>query len=169
MLKVYKVETKQAEASKRAVEVSQDLTANEFISGLSECRSEYNKILDIFEENHRKIYDVVRGIVKDNEYILLCMEERWGLGHPETNFGVASLEPLLGQIFWRSWTTVNMQRNYNPDIPEEPTFKKAFKRFVKEYFEQKMAETPVLVSDQHNLQRCLSVLDEMGLEYKIIN
>ncbi len=65
------------------------------------------------------------------------MVERWGLMPPETNFGIASLEPLMDQVFWRRWTTVNMQRNYNPNIPEEPTFKKAFKRFVGEYFEKR--------------------------------
>lgn len=169
MLKVYKVETEQTEASKEAIEASQELSAERFIAGLSEHKSEYVQSLDIFEDNHRKVYDVVKDVVKDNEYIVLCMVERWGLMPPETNFGLASLEPLLGQIFWRRWTSVNMQRNWNSNIPEEPTFKKAFKRFVEEYFEQNMAKTPVLVSDQHNFQRCLSVLDEMSLEYKVMS
>lgn len=169
MLKVYRVETKQTEASKRAVEVSQELSADAFIAGMHEHRSEYQHSLDIFSENHRKIYEKVKNLRGKEDWILLCIEERWGLSPPETNFGLASLESFR-EVFWRSWTTVNIQRSYNPNIPEEPTFKNAFKRQIREYFDQEtISKTPVLVADQHNFERCLSVLDEMGLEYRVMS
>ncbi len=60
MLKVFKVETKQQKVSEGAIEVSQEPSAEKFISGLHEYKSEYGQSLDIFEENHRKIYGIVK-------------------------------------------------------------------------------------------------------------
>ena len=148
MISVFRVKTRQAEGDEIGI---------------------YRKYLNIFSENHKTAYEAIKSSSKGQGYILLCMKERWSLNPPETNFGLASLEPVLGEVFWRSWTTVNMQRQFNPNIPEEPTFKSAFKRCIKEYLDQKLSKTPTLVSDEYNFQRCLDVLNEMGLEYKIMS
>ena len=169
MLKLYKVETKQTEVSEREVKVSQDPTAEGFISGLSEFRSEYNRSLALFSRNHKIIYDLVKDIARKEDYILLCLEDRWGLSPPNTNFGLASLESTLGEVFWRSWTTIDMQRSRYPSYTDEEIFENAFNKFIKEYFDQSLSSVPILVSDQHNFQRCLDVLDGMGLEYEVMS
>ena len=175
MLKVYKVETTHRDISERAIEISQDPSADRFIAGLHECRSEYQRSLAIFEENHRRIYKKVKNVAKATCYIILCIEERWGLGPLETNFGYASLEPLIGkegEVFWRSWTTVTMQRNFFPkrsDEEDKKIFKKGLARYINEFTYQTSSNVPILVSDQHNFQRCVNIVKEMRLEYELMS
>ncbi len=169
MLKVYKVETYPHNPSKRAIQVSQDLTAAGFIAGLNECRSEYQKSLAIFKENHRRIYRLVRRETpaEKDHWILLCMEERWALGPIETNFGLATLEPSLEEIFWSSWTTTWMQKSrYHPRVDEKEIFRKALGDYIKNYLDQ-FQEPHVFVSDKDNLEKCLDVLKGMNGEYQL--
>lgn len=168
MLKVYSAETKQMEASERSKEVSSDPKAEGFIEGLYELRNEYNQTLDVFEENHRKVYNKVKGLAGEGDYILLCLKERWGLSPQETNFGIADIQSSFIGVHWRNWTTVNLQRSLYPNLSGEEIFKTALKSYISQYFDQKSVKIPILVSDQHNFQRCLAVLDEMEMEYEVM-
>ena len=50
------------------------------------------------QKNRGQIYNFLKDNIREGEYVLLCLNERWDLMPPTTYVGDATLEPLLGEV-----------------------------------------------------------------------
>ena len=155
MLRVFEVETKQIKSGSQKIERGNEIEAN-------------RKVWNTSKNNSRKIYDRMKNV--SIEDILLCINVSQVFDEPEPTFGIASLDIKNEEINWSEYTTIALLRYFSQtNTSDEKIFKNALRGYIQKYLHQQLAEIPVLVSDQHNLQRCLSVLDEMSLEYKVMS